>query len=274
MKMPRFNQMGLKGGGFVFSAVVLVLVAAGGAYSRSPAPDSPAGSGMVLIPKGAFLMGNNPEDGRMGFEIGVDSIPQRRVKVPAFYIDRYEVTVSEYQSFVRETNHEPPAIWKDYKMFGYPEPGADHPVVDVNFYDGEAYCAWAEKRLPTEVEWEKAARGADGRVFPWGNTLEPEFVATEDRGRFFTTAVGSMKKDVSPYQVYDMGGNAMEWTSSLHEPYPGGIRKFDADKRFRILRGGSWAMPAQPFARAAHRHFRLADLAQPDFGFRCAKDAR
>lgn len=233
-----------------------------------------APSDMVLIPAGEFLMGSDPADGKIGFEVGVDSIPKHPVKLPAFYIDRFEVTVARYRGFINATQHEPPALWNDDTMFGYPPPQDDHPVVDVNFYDAQAYCQWAGKRLPTEAEWEKAARGTDGRIFPWGNTFEITFATTEDRGRYFTTPVGSTKQNVSPYGVHDMAGNAMEWTASLFEPYPGNPRQFAVDKRFRILRGGSWGMPAQPFARTAHRHFRLADLAQPDFGFRCAKDVK
>jgi len=229
---------------------------------------------MVLIPAGEFLMGSDSMDGKIGFEVSVDSIPKHRVEVKAFYMDRFEVTVARYRKFVEATHREPPALWKDHEMFGYPPPQDDHPVVDVNFYDAKAYCQWAGKRLPTEAEWEKAARGTDGRIFPWGNQLNPDYLTTEDRGRHFTTPVGSMKQDVSPYGIYDMAGNAMEWTASLYEPYPGSARNFKPDNRFRILRGGSWGMPAQPFARTAHRHFRLADLAQPDFGFRCAKEAK
>ncbi len=229
---------------------------------------------MILIPGGEFIMGSDAQDGKLGFEISVDSVPKRRVKVKAYSIDRHEVTVAQYREFVEATGHEQPAIWKDYEMFGYPPPEDRHPVVDVNFYDAQDYCRWAGKRLPNEAEWEKGARGTDGRIFPWGNDLSPDDVTTEDRGRHFTTAVGSMKKDVSTYGVYDMAGNAMEWTASVYEPYPGGIRQFKPDKRFRVLRGGSWSMPAQPFARTSHRHFRLAALAQPDFGFRCAKDVK
>ena len=249
------------------------LLKSGFADSQLPTPHSPNESHMILIPAGPFFMGNNPEDGKLGFEISVDSIPKHRVKLKAFYIDRFEVTIGDYRRFVQESSHETPSIWKDYEMFGYPEPEDDHPVVDVNSYDAEAFCRWAGGRLPTEAEWEKAARGTDGRVFPWGNHMKPEYVTTEDRGRNFTTPVGSMEKDVSPYGLFDMGGNAMEWTSSVFKSYPGGMRQIKADKKFRILRGGAWSMPAQPFARAAHRHFRLVDLAQPDFGFRCAKDS-
>jgi iron(II)-dependent oxidoreductase len=218
-------------------------------------------------------MGADPSEGRIGFDIGVDSIPRRRVSLRAFYIDRHEVTIGAYRKFVAATRHELPALWTDYEMFGYPAPEDDHPVVDVNWYDATAYCKWSGKRLPTEAEWEKAARGPDGRIWPWGDRFDPGFANTESRGRSFTTAVGALPKDVSPYGVYDMAGNAMEWTDSLYQTYPGGMKKVIVDERFRILRGGAWDLLGTPFSRAAHREYRLADLAQPDFGFRCAKDA-
>ena len=255
--------------GLSFIAILTVMVPGSDLFSKEPDPQL---TEMVLIPAGEFVMGSDASDGRIGFEISVDSIPKRRVKLRAFYMDRFEVTVGQYRRFVESTGNETPALWKDYEMFGYPEPEDDHPLVDVNFYEAEAYCRWAGKRLPTEEEWEKAARGTDGRVFPWGNDLDPEYLTTEDRGRQFTTPVGSMKKDVSPFGIYDMGGNAMEWTASIYKPYPNGMRQFKPQERFRILRGGAWSMPAQPFARTAHRHYRLADLGQPDFGFRCARD--
>ncbi len=229
---------------------------------------------MVMIPAGEFMMGSDENDGRIGFEVGVDSMPRHKASVKAFLMDRNEVTIGAYRKFVAATKHAPPAIWKDYKEFGYPVPENDHPVIDVNFYDAEAYCRWAGRRLPTEAEWEKAARGTDGRIWPWGNELVRDRLNSEESGRVWTTPVGSFPADASPYGLHDMAGNAMEWTSSIFQSYPGASRTIAPDKKFRILRGGSWGMPANPFARAAHRHFRLTDLAQPDFGFRCAKDAK
>jgi formylglycine-generating enzyme required for sulfatase activity len=229
---------------------------------------------MVLIPEGEFVMGSDQSDGKIGFEVGVDSIPKHKVLVKAFWIDRYEVTIGPYRQFVKATGHEVPSIWNDYKEFGYPAPEDNHPVIDLNFYDAEAYCRWVGKRLPTEEEWEKAARGTDGRIWPWGNQLDLKQLNTEDSKHNWTTPVGSFPAGASPYGVYDMAGNAMEWTASILQSYPGSPRMITPDKKFRILRGGSWGMPANPFARAAHRHYRLAELAQPDFGFRCAKDAK
>lgn len=231
-------------------------------------------SEMVWIPPGEFLMGSDAGDGRIGIDVGVDSLPKRRLSLRGYWIDQNEVTVGEYKVFVNKTGHEPPALWKDFQTFGYPAPSERHPVIDVNFFDAEAYCRWAGKRLPTEEEWEKAARGTDGRIWPWGKSQELGRMNTEDSGRNWTVPVGELKEGASPYGLNDMAGNAMEWTSSILQSYPQSPRTISPDPKFRILRGGSWGMPANPFARSAHRSYRLADLAQPDFGFRCAKDGQ
>jgi formylglycine-generating enzyme required for sulfatase activity len=251
----------------VLSACLLLQPFVPAAGAASPPSD------MVLIPAGEFVMGSDQNDGKIGFEVGMDSIPKHKVFVKSFWIDPYEVTIGPYRAFVAATGRNQPSIWKDYKEFGYPAPEDNHPVIDLNFYDAEAYCKWVGKRLPTEEEWEKAARGTDGRIWPWGNQLDLNQLNTEDSKRNWTMPVGSFSGGASPYGVYDMAGNAMEWTSSILRSYPGSPKTISPDKKFRILRGGSWGMPANPFARPAHRHYRLADLAQPDFGFRCARDA-
>ncbi len=252
-----------------YGALVTFLVV--GFFAEPGSGEEPGG--MVFIPAGEFVMGSDKTDGRVGIEVGVDSMPKHPARTKAFWIDRFEVTVGEFKRFVKSSGHEAPAIWEEYKPFGYPPPDDRHPVVDVDFYDSEAYCKWAGKRLPTEAEWEKAARGTDGRIWPWGNRLEPNYLNIERRGeKNWTKPVGSFPKGVSPYGVFDMAGNAMEWTSSILKSYPNGIRSIPPDKKFRILRGGSWGMPANPFGRTAHREYRLANLAQPDFGFRCARD--
>ena len=253
--------------------VVVVVAGVVGALLPYATTAAPLPTEMVLIPAGEFIMGSDPLEGRIGFDIGVDSIPKRRITLKAFYLDKYEVTIGAYRVFVNAMHGEAPAIWSDFSMFGYPAPQDNHPVVDVNWHAADSYCRWAEKRLPTEAEWEKAARGPDGRPWPWGGQFEPDYATTESRGRGFTTAVGSMPKDVSPYGIYDMAGNAMEWTASLYESYPGALKRVIVDQRFRILRGGAWDLLGTPFTRASNREYRLADLAQPDFGFRCAKDA-
>ena len=252
---------------------VVVSLVAGWPFFSSQADSQPS-TDMALVPAGEFIMGSDENDGRIGFEVGVDSIPKHPVSIKAFWIDRYEVSIGPYRKFVTATGRKPPSIWKDYKEFGYPAPEDHHPVIDLNFYDAEAYCRWVGKRLPTEEEWEKAARGTDGRLWPWGNALDLKRLNAEDSKRNWTTPVGSLPAGAGPYGAQDMAGNAMEWTASILKSYPGSSKTIAPDKKFRILRGGSWGMPANPFARSAHRHYRLADLAQPDFGFRCARDAK
>ncbi len=263
--------MNLKVEGVRFFLFVFIVLPA--AWVVAETPDE-AHQGMVRIPAGEFLMGSDATEGRIGTDVGVDSIPKRKVRTDAFWIDRYEVSVGDYKTYIKATGKEPPAIWEEHKLFGYPKPDDRHPVVDVNFFEAEAYCLWAGRRLPTEAEWEKAGRGTDGRIWPWGNDLIMDRLNTESvERRNWTQPVGSFPKGVSPFGLHDMSGNAMEWTSSILKSYPGGMRNIPPDKKFRILRGGSWGMPASPFARVPHREYRLADLAQPDFGFRCAEDA-
>ncbi len=227
--------------------------------------------GMVYVPGGWFLMGSRPEDGRVGIDIGVDEFPQHRVFVKAFSIDQYEVTVGHYRTFVEATGSRPPRVWKDPD---YPRPEADHPVIDVSWYDAEAYCRWANKRLPTEIEWEKAARGTDGRLWPWGNRFDPSLTNVAESGIRWTAPVGAASADVSPYGVHGMAGNTMEWTSSWYLPYPGSqLRRATFGETFKVLRGGSWRNPGLPFSRSANRHAVFPHHDLLDQGLRCAKDA-
>ena len=235
--------------------------------ARHPAVVPP---GMVLIPAGSFLMGSRPADGLAGLEIGVDELPQHTVTLPDFFIDRYEVTVGGYRTFVEATHRQPPRIWTDKN---YPAPSNDHPVIDVRWADADAYCRWAGKRLPTEAEWEKAARGADGRRWPWGNEWRPGAANVQGDPRHWTAPVGSYPLDVSPYGVYDMAGNAMEWTSSWYAAYPGSTvtrTAFGGD--YKVLKGGSWMSPVYPFTHAANRYALMPKWDHPHLGFRCALD--
>jgi len=234
---------------------------------------------MVFIPSGEFLLGSSEKDGKVGMFIGVDEIPQRRVYLKGFYIDRYEVSNRLYKEFIDATGHVPPAdeLGDKYSWEGnFPPAGQeDLPVTHVSWYDADAYCRWAGKRLPTEEEWEKAARGTDGRQWPWGNDPKENGCNLKYTGPGEILPGGSFPEDLSPYGVYDMCGNVSEWTSSWYLPYPGStLHRESFGEKYKIVRGGSWVMPPVPYSRLAYR----ANSYRPDYkhrgiGFRCAKDA-
>ena len=278
-------------------------------------------SEMVFIPEGKFIMGSGERGGRPGIDYGVDEISQRKVFVKDFYIDRFEVTNAEYKEYllyliknkVRLPYYEDigipiPEEWvyssdtvnsmqyavssklpTPYSLLPtYKEGTENHPVSDVDWYMASGYCQWKGKRLPTEEEWEKAARGTDGRKYPWGNEENKGYAntrgqKTEDEKNLSTSAVGSFQGDVSPYGMNDMGGNVAEWTSSLYRPYTGSpVAEREAFKReFYVVRGGSYLINAHESARASARYYmlptrmpRAADAWHGDgmVGFRCAKD--
>lgn len=293
--------------------------------------DSHASESMLLIPAGEFIMGSGEGAGRMGIDYGVDEIPQRKVFVKEFYIDRVEVTNAEYKEYlsylfknkVRLPFYEDigipiPEDWRymtnqssvishqsktqnadtDTFSYTYKEGMENHPVSDVDWYMANGYCQWKGKRLPAEEEWEKAARGTDGRIYPWGNEENNGYANTRTRVISHQSSFTSQKtvntdtgkapagfftKDISPYGVYDMGGNVAEWTSSLYRPYPGSpVAERDAFKReMYVVRGGSYLINAHESARTSARYYmlptrmpRAADAWHGDgmVGFRCAKD--
>lgn len=241
---------------------------------------------MVLIPEGEFIMGGSEKYGRIGLEVGVDTLPERKVYLSPFYIDKYEVTVAQYKRFQAATGHPPPYLWGIKYSEGL-NPFRDNDAMsDVSWHDADTYCKWVGKRLPTEEEWEKAARGTDGRRFPWGSEWKDGIANTKEhfykdkpfapaRGENTVTEVGSMKGDVSPYGIYDMGGNVLEWTSSWYKPYPGNNLKITVfGEKFKVLKGGVWKSPAIPFSFAFYRHWdRPYGSDDPWNGVRCAKDA-
>src|SRR3972149_1026879 len=152
---------------------------------------------MVLVPAGEFLFGPDLE----------------KVTTEAFYIDRFPVTNVEYKKFVEETGHEDPAHWRRET---WPEGKADHPVVQITWQSASAYAEWAGKRLPAEIEWEKAARGRDGRMWPWGNAFDPNRCNTASSG---TPPVGMYSpRGDSPYGCADMAGNVWEWIGGKPSP--------------------------------------------------------
>jgi len=232
------------------------------------------GKDMVLIPGGLFLMGS--DDGNPNHQ------PEHRVHVDDFYIDRWPITNAEYKRFVDATHHPVPNYdvrWCDTQGYNwdpatrmYPEDKADHPVVLVTWEDAMAYAAWAGKRLPTEAEWERAARGMNGQRYPWGNEFMADRCNCKETGLGATSSVGDFSPDGdTPEGLVDMLGNVWEWTNSLYWSYP-----YDPDdgresrqaKGFRVLRGASWRNDAS----IAHCLARLDGdfLFFNNVGFRCA----
>jgi formylglycine-generating enzyme required for sulfatase activity len=263
---------------------------------------------MVVIQAGEFLMGS-PDDG-LSFD---DEHPQRLVYLSSFSIDRGEVTNAQYQHFVDSTGHPPPShLTPQFNLWNQtvPLPGSDqHPVVNVSWHDAVAYCLWQGKRLPTEAEWEKAARGTDGRRYPWGmdwdvsssnsasywagRTIEFKDGAawkafwmvgdgarvSQERGlngEVLTLPTGTFPQGASPYGLLDMAGNAAEWVQDWYEPYSY-LNASLSDpqgpngKLLKVVRGGSWLKPARNL-RVSDRDYSLSTDRATGIGFRCAKD--
>jgi len=228
--------------------------------------DIPTNTGsMVLIPGGEFIMGSN--------ERWDDEAPEYIESVEKFYIDAYEVTNAEYEKFTYDTKREVPYHWSNGKV---PKNKKNHPVIYVNWYDAEGYCKWEGKRLPTEQEWEKAARGESGNIYPWGNTWTIDKSNHPYKGSTGTEPVGSYPNGTSPYGLYDMSGNVWEWVDSFYLPHPGNnINRGEYGKDKRVLKGGSWfdclSYGCGLSAPTFNRSFFTPEVRNNSFGFRCAK---
>ncbi len=238
----------------------------------------------VPVAAGEFEMGAEGE------HAGADEQPKHKVFVDAFLIGKYEVTNAQYHAFVKATGHRTPEnccepkynIWKGDS----PAPGVEElPVINVSWDDADAFCKWSGGRLPTEAEWEKAARGTDGRIYPWGNEPPSGNRANYsfDPVSMWDGAASLAKKDQyefgkSPYGAFEMAGNVWEWTQDWYdENYyksspaknPTGPPKGDA----RVIRGASWRNTAD-MLRAANRNKHAPGERRVYIGIRCAKDAK
>lgn len=188
----------------------------------------------------------------------------RKVTLPAFYIDQHPVTNLEYQEFVKANNYPAPPHWPN----GQIPPGQElHPVTNVSWDDARSYALWAGKRLPTENEWERAARGGDGRLWPWGNDFDPKCCNCKESNIGTTTPIGQFLEGSSPFGCVDMAGNVWEWTADMPQATEMGAEARD----FRVVRGGSFAESRDNVRCYSRRWFRR-DTRRPDIGFRCVRD--
>lgn len=230
------------------------------------------GAKMVLIPAGTFPMGSDPGEG------DPDEMPRRPVFVSAFYLDLYEVTQAQYDRFARATRYpkpEFPVFEDDVSKILQPE----LPVIGVSWEVARAYCEWAGKRLPTEAEWEKAARGERGFTWPWGNTFGETLANIEgaEDGTLYTAPPGRFELGRSQYGVYDMAGNVSEFVADWYSPttYRDDVLrdpKGPENGKHRVYRGGSWNDSSRN-VRAAKRFAAAPHQTSAVIGFRCAKSA-
>ncbi len=182
------------------------------------------------------------------------------VDLPAFRIARYPVTNAEYYRFVEASGHRRPDHWlRDGR---YPPERAGHPVVFTSWEDAVAYTQWLGARLPTEAEWEKAARGEDGRLYPWGNEFVAENCNTSESGTDGTQSVDAHPGGASPYGVMDMAGNVWEWTATFYAE----------GEDWRVLKGGAWDYKGLKDARCANRVYFRPAFRNNAVGFRCCWD--
>ncbi len=241
---------------------------------------------LITIPAGVFKMGSDQE------RTNPQNKPEHNISLPAYRIDKYPTTNAQYARFVTAANYRPPADWENGQL---PLGEALRPVTMVSWYDASNYCTWADKRLPKEAEWEKAARGTDGRRWPWGNAMDSQRLNT-----YYSvgsaTDVTAYVNGISPYGVMDMAGNVFQWIEDDFLPYTGSdapgelfqgkigvantpqdramkvVDLVGVDAKYKVLRGGSWK--SDPFSTATyHRNFSWPNYASDFFGFRCAADA-
>ncbi len=241
---------------------------------------------MVTIPAGSFKMGSDR------VRTSAQNKPQHTVVMPEYQIDKYPVTNYQYAYFVVEGGYRPPLDWVNGQI---PAEAELHPVTMVSWYDASNYCTWAGKRLPKESEWEKAARGDDGRRWPWGENMDIERLNTY-YSRGSATDVILFESGASPYGVMDLAGNVYEWVGDDFLPYGDSDASPDVfkgkvpvastpqdramkvvdlvgvDAKYKVLRGGSWK--SDPFSSTVfHRNYSWPHYASDFFGFRCAADA-
>lgn len=254
-------------------SVFFLLVAATGATAKLPEKiTGKDGALMALVPAGLFTMGSEGS--------GEDEKPLHRVHLDGFYMDQYEVTTARYARFLETSGRKPPDQWSAARL---PQLG-DRPVIGVDWHDADAYCQWAGKRLPTEAEWEKAARGPEGRAYPWGADHPNASLANFDKSCILCNvyeevlkSVGSYEKGKSPYGIYDLSGNVQEWTADWYdEQYykvsPKRNPTGPSQGVGKVARGGSW-LSRRTLLQSGLRNWESPASRQTHTGFRCVQGA-
>jgi formylglycine-generating enzyme required for sulfatase activity/tRNA A-37 threonylcarbamoyl transferase component Bud32 len=242
----------------------------GQVYGGQVTPDNPAGIEWVEIPAGPFWMGCEENDpAALSYEK-----PRHKVGLPTYWISKYPVTNEQYQCFLMANpDYQAPRGWDGRD---YPYEKGKHPVVHVSWQDAQAFCSWAKCRLPTEAEWEKAARGIDGCSYPWGEDwVDGRYANSKEAGVGGTTAVDAYPAGASPYGVLDMAGNVWEWVadwynSDYYANSPGENPPGPSTGDKRVLRGGGWYDDPSAL-RAASRYGYYPGYMSYHGGFRCAR---
>lgn len=237
------------------------------ANARNLSQTGPRGADdLVLAPAGEFLMGCNPQYDQY---CEANETPQHKIYLDAFSIDRYEVTNAEYGRCADAGVCAKPTSYAGFD-------GPDQPAVGVSWDNADKYCRWAEKRLPTEAEWEKAARGPAGYTYPWGYVFDPARAnSSRDDGKPKTAVVGSFPAGVSPYEAMDMAGNVWEWVADWYDPQyfknsPARNPKGPDQGYYKIQKGGAWDGDEKSL-RTSLRIKTIPGKAGSSDGFRCAK---
>jgi len=266
----------------LFLLVCFAAVVAEESTAITPVPED-----MVLVNAGGFTRGVDNTQG----ENFSDEAPAKMIYLSSYYIDKYEVSNKKYTEFIIATDHPAPAYW-DHRKLNQPS----QPVTGVNWFDADTYCHWENKRLPTEAEWEKAARGPAGSIYPWGNKIEfskANFAKGKSGQKYITDSVDAHPDGISYYGAYNMAGNVFEWvqdwyssnyysTDETRNPIgpqmqdvkiTGTIRNNPkSDLKKKVIRGGSWFAPAQSI-KTTHRFWNdpINNSYGVGLGFRCAQ---
>jgi formylglycine-generating enzyme required for sulfatase activity len=250
----------------IAGAIIAYILLLGDNASRTQPPPE----GMAFIKGGAFTMGTDDP------ATEVINRPASEARVGDFFMDINEVTNGDYLGFIQQTGYSAPPNWKDGKF----DPGKEKfPVTQVSWDDARAYAEWAGKRLPTEAEWEYAARGNKNLIYPWGNTWFPKYCnSSVDEKQGEPVEVGAYKNSVSWCGLFDMAGNVAEWVEDSYKPYPGSSPEASpkgicSQQQCKVFRGGAYSYQLKEDFAMFNRFYDVRGQKERWLGFRCAKDA-